>query len=64
MQQKLLENKEWTVQEILGDVYPTTPSLYTVGFILIAINLPKEKFKNEHMLQGFFLGEYRMSLWG
>ena len=47
---------------VWGDWYPTTPSFYTIGFTPIAIDLFEEK-KNEHMLQGFFLEEYPMSLW-
>ena len=43
---------------------PTAPSIYTVGFTSIAIDLPEKNLKNEHMMHEFFLEEYPMSLWG
>ena len=46
------------VLKIWGDLYPTTPSLYIVGFTSLAIDLPKDKLKNDHLLRGFFLKEY------
>ena len=55
--------REWTIQKLWGDVFPTTPSLYTIGCTYIAINLPKKNSKNEHLMHGFFLEEYPMSLW-
>ena len=42
--------KEWTVPNFWDDLYPTTPSFYTVGFTSIAIDLLEEKLKNEHQL--------------
>ena len=36
-------------------MYPTTIFNYIVGFTSIAIDLLEENFKNEYMLQGFFL---------
>ena len=57
-------NKEWTTQIFWGDLYPTTPSMYMVRSTSMAINLPEEKFKYEHMLQEFFLEEYPISLSG
>ena len=42
---KILKKKwkgEWTVQKFGGDLYPTTLSLYTIGFTSIAIDLPEE----------------------
>ncbi len=45
-------------------MYPTTPAFYIVGFTSIAIDLPEEKFKNEHMLHEFFFEEYHVSFWG
>ena len=43
---------------------PYYTPLGTVEFTSIAIDMPKEYFLNEHMLQGFFLEEYiPMSLW-
>ena len=47
-----------------GDMYPTTPAFYIVGFTSIAIDLPEDKFKNEHMLHEFFFEEYHVSFWG
>ena len=41
------------VANFWGDLYLTTPSLYMVGFTSIAMDLPEENFKNEHMPQGF-----------
>ena len=53
---KIYWEREWTVANFWGNLlYPTTPSLYVVGFTSIAINLLEGKFKIEHMLQGYFL---------
>ena len=37
--------RDWTLSKFWGDLYPTTPSLYTVGFTPIAIDLPKRKIQ-------------------
>lgn len=45
-------------------MYPTIPSLYLPRFTSIATDILKEKITNEHALQGFFLEEFPISLWG
>ena len=37
--------REWIIQKFWGDLYPTTPSLYTIRFTYIAIDLPEENSK-------------------
>ena len=45
-------------------MYPTKLSLHANGFTSIAIDLPEEKPKNEHMLQGFFLEKHILCHFG
>ena len=52
---KSIEKENGRFRFFWGDLYPTTPSVYTIRFTFVHIDLPEEKFKNEHMLQGFFL---------
>ena len=43
--QNIIEKKEWTIQIVWGDLYPTSPSLYTIGFKYIGNRSPWRKIQ-------------------
>ena len=56
--------REWTVQKKLGDLYPTTPSLYLVGFTPPAIDFPKENFQKWTIVAGILPQGISYVTWG